>query len=844
MEYFYLEHVKSKNVMVRPRTNTHQPFMFLNGCYIIKGPYNDKSYNTIIERSKILKMFKIANVIHPMSHFVTPQGIFIRYINFLADYKIETKFHTELFSRNSYTIVKNSHIMTMREILDSKTNTWIFSSIKSLIKTLCYFYILDISDTNIDNIYIDLETKQIHVIDYDNSTNEERDDEIFYFNKKPDNSYNWYNNCNYCYDCVANDIDDLLNDKNKIPDNLQERARKTVNLLRKFAFNPKISYLKISTNLNNKSVNINSPYENISDPNIIYLHKSDEYLRLTNYLQKYSYLFENIDGRFMCVQQAYQYYKFNYIGANTDTLAYKDIILNNYKFCEFIGKQKEVPEISEVVNTKILTTNMKISTNNIKVPRSPYLNYLRTPKPSGDLENCNKKENIRVPRIPTTPIKTPYKKEPSKEAGDQKFSGNILNHDDKGNLVINEYKDYYLGYNLISKKMDEKNKLDRQKHEINQIIRIYKEKAVINPKWNNIKIRVMKYILYKKFNDNESDRNILLSTDDKILYFDKIPYNTFWGIDDKGDGDNILGKLLMELRSLFKEKYPMSEINIENYNIISDNLQMLKSNLRKYIQRGATNKSLLLGSILYNSQIDINDICNFIYDIAINDIGPANDFLISIIIKVCSESPLERNSFLNIIKLLSESDKSRLSCHAWYAYCNNHGRQVSIINGLNTNLKLSTGDVNFIKYNHNLFNESFDVTDLLLIFCNRLINKDLSAFSLCYLYLEETKKSRSDSIKLLWRILSKFIESEIFKLLEISYYNSKENMLFLQQAIIMAIYHDNPIKKYKFGDTHAQQFKVEYDFKLDNMIDDNLILIPENMIYYDELLHKIYDYKL
>ena len=870
MEYFYLEHVKSKNVMCQIRTNERQPFMFFNGCFIIKGPYKESNFYNIIERSKMLRLFEAPNIIHPISHFVAPHGIFMRFDNFLANYQMKTEFYREPLSRDTCEVITNLPIITMRKVLNADSNTWIFSHVRDLILTLCYCYILNIPGMNIDNIYVNVDTKQIYIIDYacDSITNIERDDEVFYFDEKPDEPYNWYNNCKHYYNDIADDIDKLLNGNMVILDALRERMLKIVTLLRNFGIKSKIIVPKIFTKLQ-----ICSPYEN--DPNSIYFYTDNKYIRLTNYLQENGYLFENSDGRFMSVQHAYAYYKFNYIDANSDTLKYSDIILNNSKFCEFIGKQKEIDEILlhfDVFSSKILVNNSKIQKDpylkdNLRIPKSPYLkDNLRVPtKPhlKGNLrvaKNPYSEGNLGVPKnsysegnlsAPTSLINTfdcdkkvnfiktpesPFQNKNSKIMEAQK-----LNYDDKGNLLIDKYEDYYKGYNLNSNRMNEKAKLNNKRRELNTIIRDYKNKAKINPKWNNIKVNVMRYILYKKFNENEFDRNILLSTEDKILYADKITHNTFWGIDNKGNGDNILGKLLMELRTLFKEKY--LSVNINN-NVILDNInpQILKLNLRKYIQRSITNKSLLLGNILYDLKLGTDDIYNFLYDVAINDIGPANRFLTLIIIKNCDEKLVEKENFLDIIKLLSESDKSRLSCHAWYAYFNYEGRQKSIINGLDINVKFKKGDADFInrELNCDLFNksDSFEVRHLLLAFWIKLNDRDLNAFSLCYLYLDETKKCQNNSITSIWKILSKFINSEALNILKNAYYNSKENLIFLQQAIIMVIYRDKPVKKYE---TNIESFKVGYEFKLDDNIDDNVILIPENMIYYDELLHKIYN---
>lgn len=378
MEYFYLEQIKSKNVMCQIRTEKTQPFMFFNGYYIIKGPYTENQYNNIIQRSEILKKLKATNIIHPINHFVTPHGIFMRFHNFLSNYQEETVFYKEPFSRESYNVLKNSQVITMRQLLITNTNTWIFSHVKDLITTLCYCYILNIQKIDIDNIYVNIKTKQIYIIDYESSltNNIERDDEIFYFNKTSDELHNWYNNCKDYYTNVIDKLQSLLNEEIIIVNNLEERTHKTINLLRNFVVKSKITTPKIFKTLNNK-LDIHSPYKNCNDYNGVYFYSNNKYLRLSNYLDENTYLFKNYDGKFMSVQHAYQYYKFNYLGSNTYTLEYKDIILNNGKFCEFIGKKRQIPDLScyfDVFNSEKI-----LSSDNIQ--NSPYLKCtLRVPK--------------------------------------------------------------------------------------------------------------------------------------------------------------------------------------------------------------------------------------------------------------------------------------------------------------------------------------------------------------------------------------------------------------------------------------------------------------------------------
>ncbi|MDD5531047.1 MAG: NADAR family protein [bacterium] len=74
----------------------------------------------------------------------------------------------------------------------------------------------------------------------------------------------------------------------------------------------------------------------------------------------------------------------------------------------------------------------------------------------------------------------------------------------------------------------------------------------IKPNWNEIKVSRMKEVLNKKFQNPELKEK-LLSTGTAILIEDSKTDN-FWGIGKKGEGKNMLGKLLMEIREQYKKE--------------------------------------------------------------------------------------------------------------------------------------------------------------------------------------------------------------------------------------------------------------------------------------------------
>jgi ribA/ribD-fused uncharacterized protein len=69
----------------------------------------------------------------------------------------------------------------------------------------------------------------------------------------------------------------------------------------------------------------------------------------------------------------------------------------------------------------------------------------------------------------------------------------------------------------------------------------------IRKDWDTIKVDRMKRVLHAKFFDNLGIRVDLLNTGDAIL-IEESKTDAFWGIGKKGNGKNMLGILLMELR--------------------------------------------------------------------------------------------------------------------------------------------------------------------------------------------------------------------------------------------------------------------------------------------------------
>ena len=72
---------------------------------------------------------------------------------------------------------------------------------------------------------------------------------------------------------------------------------------------------------------------------------------------------------------------------------------------------------------------------------------------------------------------------------------------------------------------------------------------MLRPAWDDIKLNVMRDLVWRKFSEDPELRAKLLATGDAELVEGNAWGDTFWGVDQSGKGENHLGKILMETRT-------------------------------------------------------------------------------------------------------------------------------------------------------------------------------------------------------------------------------------------------------------------------------------------------------
>jgi len=78
-------------------------------------------------------------------------------------------------------------------------------------------------------------------------------------------------------------------------------------------------------------------------------------------------------------------------------------------------------------------------------------------------------------------------------------------------------------------------------------------KVQLVPNWEELKVQVMRNLVWQKFNQ-EPFKALLLSTGNEYIQEGNWWGDTFWGVDFKsGKGQNVLGHILMEIRTFFQK---------------------------------------------------------------------------------------------------------------------------------------------------------------------------------------------------------------------------------------------------------------------------------------------------
>jgi N-glycosidase YbiA len=71
--------------------------------------------------------------------------------------------------------------------------------------------------------------------------------------------------------------------------------------------------------------------------------------------------------------------------------------------------------------------------------------------------------------------------------------------------------------------------------------------------WEQVKDDVMRRAVLRKFETHEEIRGVLLSTGDELV-IENAPSDYYWGCGADGSGQNKLGRVLMEIRTILRDR--------------------------------------------------------------------------------------------------------------------------------------------------------------------------------------------------------------------------------------------------------------------------------------------------
>lgn len=74
-------------------------------------------------------------------------------------------------------------------------------------------------------------------------------------------------------------------------------------------------------------------------------------------------------------------------------------------------------------------------------------------------------------------------------------------------------------------------------------------RVTLRSDWENVKVGIMKELVMQKFIQNPELKKLLMNTGDEKLVEGNTWGDSFWGVDSRRGGRNMLGKILEEVRA-------------------------------------------------------------------------------------------------------------------------------------------------------------------------------------------------------------------------------------------------------------------------------------------------------
>jgi len=196
MNYFSLKEALQKYPTCQARRGLYKQWVFfINEDYIVKGPYETQLMKKIIQRAEKFKEWNMKNISLPISVSQTidyvegsnskktgDESYFIWYNN-IGQKLQNCVLHKESWDPYiTYSVMEGGNIKELSEVVASEPK-WLERQIGEIIYSVIGMKLLDVGDTGLYNIIVNVDTEQINIIDYDQNKADFTSREDFYFSK-------------------------------------------------------------------------------------------------------------------------------------------------------------------------------------------------------------------------------------------------------------------------------------------------------------------------------------------------------------------------------------------------------------------------------------------------------------------------------------------------------------------------------------------------------------------------------------------------------------------------------------------------------------------------------------
>jgi hypothetical protein len=255
-------------VIGQKRCNRESQFVILRDAHVIKGPYLHQHIVELFDRKDFFVHWQTPHVVLPDEVIMsTRDGYFLRYPNLAQNYPIKYRWHTEKFRtllpsmsppsrlspnhhppigsikvpkeearRLQYRVLRKHCLISLYDYLDEPNHDWIYESMPTLLLALIHCYILRIGDMCFSNILVDIKKRQLYLIDLDDTLENDRKDEFFYFRGRPypSKATKWIQQARPHYPWLIEQLGHLIS---KSP-HLKHRIRNAIFRLARYVYTP------------------------------------------------------------------------------------------------------------------------------------------------------------------------------------------------------------------------------------------------------------------------------------------------------------------------------------------------------------------------------------------------------------------------------------------------------------------------------------------------------------------------------------------------------------------------------------------------------------------------------